>query len=773
MALFSLILAVALPGSHHGVFDGLPLASLPETLTMMVGIPALAILGFRFFGHPGAAAAAFILLAVKAALWLGAPAGGMAMKIFDTPGQAARGEYKRTYDTLVHGCMSARITTPLTDGRQFPVDWLWRRDSRFTAISYPFQKEAREPHHGGHWMAVHIEAWADVPPGMKLAFVTVGAGEGKIRASSSVTGEKEYTAPAADQRSFTADQLIPSGVSKISGEFIFTLDSARHYALAPALVTDDGHITDAFAGGAVWMDEASARSSSARKWMARSCAALVDWGTAALLAWWGLWTAIRMLAREQADTPLIAWAAAGALAPFILTGADISSGSAAVTWVIPIMVAGALAYWALALAEEAGATHNKRIIAAAAGGAAGLALWPVLLHDCGGGAWTPPGLSAVAAGVVFARWLKVRSGGYTADPWQAFTLFAGLLIFPWFIWQWHGQAGMFFPCDDLSDSLTYQVFAREIWVEGDWWHAAGEPVFFYQPGYRYIAGALHAVFGQSSLAQNILELWGILMTCAAMGAIGRWAGLGAMAIAAARFFYITLLFGPHFIAHVGLGMQELTANLFLFGVMTLIARSGAIPWRMAAAGLLAVAAFWLRFDRLGVLAASIVFCVAPAGGAARTAWGAFLKELAGKWKPAAIYLGILAAGVVAVALRNLALGGELSLLYRENMDLLTCRDLACSLRGYAQIFAGSVTCLDRAGVVMIAGAGGAIAAMAIRPSFLAGTPVFLGLPILGLLAPYWVGGPTNFEPKFSMHLLPLAAICLSIIISSMLRGKRS
>jgi len=773
-AIGSLVVAIVLPGPHFGLLDGLPLSTLEETVALMVAIPALAILGPRFFRLRLPAAAAFFLLAIKLGLWMGAPVGGMGLKIFDTPVEADRGEYKRTYDTLVNPGMSARITAPLLEGSQFPVDWLWRRDSRFTLISYPFKREARESHQGGHWIAARVEAWVDVPPGQKLAFITVGAEKGTISVLTSGAGEREYISSTVGEEPLAPDRLIPSGVSHISGDFVFTLDVARHYALAQALVGPDGDMADAIEAGAVWMDEDSARSSSLRRWMARIGAAFLDWGMAALLAWWGIWTLSYMRSRGEASPALLVAGILAAVAPFALAGVDLSSGSVASMWIIPLMVAGAMAYWAWAMATEVDAARNQALTAAAAGGLAGVGLWPILVNDCGGGAWTPVGLSTLVAGVLYVHWLKVRPSGQNdkGGDRPSFTLFTGMLIFPWFIWKWHDKTGKFFPYDDLSDFLTYQVFAREIWVEGDWWHAAGEPVFFYQPGYRYIAGALHAMFGQSFLAQSILELWAILLTCAALGVIGRWGGLGARTSAVAQFAYIALLFGPHFMTHVGLGMQELTANLFLFAVIILVARSGADPWPMAVAGLVAVLAFWLRFDRLGVLAAAVIFCMAPAGGSARQAWGTLYGEFRARWKPVGIYLSILAAGVAAVALRNLVFGGDPALLYRENMDLLTCKDMACSLRGYRQILAGSITCLDRAGVVMIAGVVGAIAAMVIRPSWLRGVPVSMGLLILGLLAPYWVGGPTNFEPKFSMHLLPIAAICLVLTFHSILTRRR-
>ncbi|MDH5757040.1 MAG: hypothetical protein OEZ55_10265 [Nitrospinota bacterium] len=63
-------------------------------------------------------------------------------------------------------------------------------------------------------------------------------------------------------------------------------------------------------------------------------------------------------------------------------------------------------------------------------------------------------------------------------------------------------------------------------------------------------------------------------------------------------------------------------------------------------------------------------------------------------------------------------------------------------------------------------------AMVIRPRWMRGAPVSMGLLLLGLLSPYYMGGPTNFEPKFSQHLLPLAAVSLVLAYHSILTRNR-
>ena len=51
-----------------------------------------------------------------------------------------------------------------------------------------------------------------------------------------------------------------------------------------------------------------------------------------------------------------------------------------------------------------------------------------------------------------------------------------------------------------DDQWTFQRAAYRIYLQG-YWLEGGEPTFWFQPGYRWIAGALHMLFGDSSLGE--------------------------------------------------------------------------------------------------------------------------------------------------------------------------------------------------------------------------------------------------------------------------------
>ena len=784
----SLIAAIALPGAHFGLFDGLPLASLAETLALMVVIPTLMILGAGFFRWQKALMAVAALLVLKCALFLWAPAGGMAMRVFDTPSEQQAGDWRRTYDTLLHPGMSALITSPITQGSQLPVDWLWRRDERFW--SWPFKHIPRQEFQGGSWIGANLEAWARIPEGRKMAFLTLGLGPQAIITAQSPDGREItiHPSPAADGPPKGDDRLIPSGIYNISASLAFSQEWDKNYLLVPVLVRQDGAMDDAFSAGAIWKDGKSATTSSGGITFARVMARLFDAGIIALLVFWTIWALGRRLREKQLDPALLAASVAAVIMAFWLDGIDLAGGSFLAVGLLPAGLALVLALLGRALAMETNGPERVIHGAALAGGLIGLAIWPLITGDCGEGGWTSLGIISIFWGVFFIRWAGARP--VLADEAGKFELalfvLTGPMLFAWFIWKWRWMLGVVDLYPDLSDQLSMQVFSREAFVEGDFWQKAAEPIYYSQPGHRYLVGALHVIFGQSSLAQNIVEIWSMLVTAAAMITLGRWARLPARAMVTAPFIFLFLMGGPFFIWLVGLGRQELAANLFQFASLALAAHSQGGAGLMALSAMVAIPGITFRIDRFSGIAAAALMAARPMTGGLTEAWRNGLSAALPKWRSMALYLGLLVAALLAVMTRNLITGGVFTLVGSAAStppcftlpDILFAhrgavydsfwRQAGCVYGNYEQILAGSNKCFDRAGIVMISGVVISVLALLFRPRWLRLVPLQMGLILLALLAPYSIAMIT-LEPRFSLHVLPLASIALVMAAHSILR----
>ena len=157
-----------------------------------------------------------------------------------------------------------------------------------------------------------------------------------------------------------------------------------------------------------------------------------------------------------------------------------------------------------------------------------------------------------------------------------------------------------------DDQWTFQRAAYRIYLQG-YWLEGGEPTFWFQPGYRWVAGALHMLFGDSSLGEFHWD--GIclaIMALFAHEAVSRAAGFKWGLVAAATVLTLVMQ-GPPWI-YWGTGLSEHAAAGFIYGA-ALVAML-ANTWRLrVAAGALAVLGFFVRLNNLPIAFAIAVFAI--------------------------------------------------------------------------------------------------------------------------------------------------------------------
>jgi hypothetical protein len=153
----------------------------------------------------------------------------------------------------------------------------------------------------------------------------------------------------------------------------------------------------------------------------------------------------------------------------------------------------------------------------------------------------------------------------------------------------------------LFQRWAYRIFLQGYWLEG------GEKTFWFQPLYRWIAGALHLVFGDSSIGETywngacltVMAIFSFVVTRVFAGI--RW-GLVAAALTLALF-----VAGPGFIFVRG-GLSEISSAGFIYLGALCAWRSRGGSYAMAiAAGVCAVLGFYTRLNNLPMAAAIAVF----------------------------------------------------------------------------------------------------------------------------------------------------------------------
>jgi hypothetical protein len=329
-----------------------------------------------------------------------------------------------------------------------------------------------------------------------------------------------------------------------------------------------------------------------------------------------------------------------------------------------------------------------------------------------------------------------------------------------------------------DDWWMFQRFAYRIFMQG-YWLEGGTPTFWFQALYRWISGALHVVFGDSSVGELFWDA-GCLLTgaCFTFHVVRRVAGF-RWAIAAAITTLAVFTIGPGWYL-LGRGLSEISSAGLIYGG-ALLALRGRAGSRIAAfgAGVLVTLAFFARLNNLPMMLAVAAF-----------AWP--IREPAYQlWRPAALWprasrtvlLGVLGAAAIGLWLltaRTWYYTGVLSMLFGTQAGTLSVWQPTDQGGSALSNVIGSVLMVltmndpprfDPRAVPVIAGALSAVLALAgVRP--------FRSLPFnavvlcLAGLSGALVARGTAYPGRFSIHLVPVTVALFVCAISLLWRKRR-
>jgi len=312
-----------------------------------------------------------------------------------------------------------------------------------------------------------------------------------------------------------------------------------------------------------------------------------------------------------------------------------------------------------------------------------------------------------------------------------------------------------------DDWLAYQVAGYRIFMNG-FWLEGGSRVFDYQPLYRWISGALHLVFGDSSVGETYWDALCLLLGASvAFVLVDRAAGF-RWAVAAAVGTLATFWLGTIWY-FIGRGLSEVTAAGWGFISALLLLRSRGADVKLAAvAGMFAVLMFYTRLNHL-------LFAV-------------FLLALLGRIavRPALAYLGTFAAGVMLFATRTWWYTGVFSILYGTSLKYndtgLRFTTMASpevwgkiwhSLR--ALVWMNEPPSFDPRAVLVVAGALLSVGALLQAPK-LNRLSLSIAIVTLGACVSSLLAHTHNYPGRMSIHLAPFA-IAMTATAGARLLGR--
>jgi hypothetical protein len=345
----------------------------------------------------------------------------------------------------------------------------------------------------------------------------------------------------------------------------------------------------------------------------------------------------------------------------------------AARWIAPALVMTLLAWW-LGAALRANADVPTIVWTVGASVAmAGVAVWMPERH------WH----LAIAA-LLAAAALPIAA--------RAQTLAGAVLLIgvPWIVFAGVVQAAnigrltFYSPGDDMwqFQRFAYRVFLQGYWLEG------GEPTFWFQPLYRWIAGGIHLIVGDSSIGETFWDAgWLTAMAAFAFHVTKSFAGYRWGLVAAALTLAVFLA-GPGF-ELVGRGLSEISSAGFLYVGALVALRSRGSLLAALAAGVFAVLGFYTRLNNLPVAAAVGAFAWPmrePARTIARpSTWFVRLAV------PTIVIVELsLVAGVALFAWRTWHYTGHFSVLYGTQGAFLSVWKAGMTLRETASAMVDSV-----------------------------------------------------------------------------------
>ena len=375
-----------------------------------------------------------------------------------------------------------------------------------------------------------------------------------------------------------------------------------------------------------------------------------------------------------------------------------------------------------------------------------------------------------AAGLLLFGALAVPVGAATRN-WRGALMLVGVPWLTFFVVRSISQVGQL-SLYSVDDWLAYQVAGYRIYLNG-FWLEGGNKVFDFQPLYRWITGALHLVFGDSSVgevywdAACLMAGGFVAFTLVERTAGFRWA-IGAAVATLATFTLGTIWY------FVGRGLSEIAAAGFAFFATLAIVRGGRRLDVAAAAGALAVLMFYARLNQL-VFAVFLAALWLPLD--VPSSWRRLSSAIRSlDLRAPVVYLSTFVIGVGLFALRTWWYTGVFSLLYGTSLKN-NDTGLRLSTIGSADVWkriAHSLSALvwmneppspDARAILIIAGVLLSLLALLQVPR-VSRLPASIAIVTLGAAASSFVAHTHAYPGRMSVHLVPFAVAMTVVAVRS-------
>ncbi|MEJ5200719.1 MAG: hypothetical protein WHV66_00685 [Anaerolineales bacterium] len=558
---------------------------------------------------------------------------------------------------------------------------------------------------------LRLDSYAQLARGERLIFITQGMERGEIELTDLETGQ---TVPAPlVTGAHPVDwnhppEAPPFQRFRIQGTLIFR--GAQPYQFHPAVLSDDGNIHNAFERGKLWCQLQGVELLTTQFHLIQFFQNLTGIALLATVLS-GILHGLRLLHRQQVIQPIDLYLAASSIfgSAFLrlLDKPDLER-------IIPY---GILCFGFLRLA-----------------------------------------ISWITSGT---RRLKT--------PTRPFLLSIGVAALTLFLFLDIHELQEIFIFPQGQDSLSYQIMARYIFVEGDFLLTHSRiPPHAYKLLFPYLVGILHIIFGQSSASLFFFNAWcGFLIAYLIVIVLERNKLPWILSFNAGLILLFVLTQPSFLVFFFRFGLIEPVATLGLVMVIYYLSDSRFIP-----ALLTSILTVLFRLDYLGGIFAALILAADPLTGSFRQVWQSVFRFVTVKWKQGLLYSLALTALPLTAILFYHRVYPNYVLNARDTVQYSIYTILEGLLR---IIIGGSPSELSERFVqnpldaviitaILVSGTLLGILTLLWRRGVIKQVDIRWSIVLLGLLSAYIPVKPTGYSPRFSTPLLPLVIIEIALFL---------
>lgn len=733
---FILLLSViGFPIKVSAWFDGLPWIGFVETLVTFVLVPFLMILGYQFLSFRWTLIFLSVTLILKIIIFLNAPASGWIVKVYpdmtlDEVKQngwhksmfkaATSKKWVKTYATKWHENASGLLQSPWINKKQFPLDW-------FLPYALAKKNEAEQFDAIDPW--IEFEGAALLSKKASLVIIAEGVIDGTLEIATHSGGKIILPVAQNYQEARILGLQAPKNNSWfITGKLKF---KGTKWSLIPVVVDVEGNVSSDLGRSVLWQDRSSLLMPYGTKLVTQIFSWVIDMSVCLFFLAWGVWVVFVLNRKQILNIPIATFSV---MAVFF----SISAGP-----------------FYDSLLQLAGDLRNLFFNFS-----------DTPLKDTSQVSHLGFSIIIISFGFLLSVFFLKDDRNFQSNRIvQTVLLLYGPAILIFFSYKWYPQIQQWYLWSQGDDWTAYQNWARMIVVDGEWLNA-GEGPFIMQPLYRYFVGVYHWLFGQSAFVQRMADVWCILGATLILVNWSLKLGLTTVVAFFSSITYLIINFIGTFRHRIGEGLVENHAMIFMMLAAWFIylAREGG-NYRIVLATMFGIFGYWIRLDHLGAIICIAFLILEPSGGLI-IGWKGYWERFKLRWGRIACYWSGGILSLLLICYRNWWLGGEFFPSDAKHPNLI---QIDAFERGkYYLILIGDEwpTFPSISGLVVSSGVFLALLTLVWRFKTIPNFPLSLGVIFIGLLAPYaflWTGG---YEPRFSIHILPLAILSLAYLLNA-------